>query len=442
MTTRNVLVIVVDSLRADRCYGDDRECQTPNLDALRAESTSFTRAFSVASTTTVCTASLLTGTYPVVHGVHTLAGRRLRADLPTLAERFSAAGYHTWAEATGPLEAMTGLDRGFDVYRHRDHTQWLDTKFGDQLRDRLQSAPEPWFGYLHLWEVHYPRRVPRRFHRARYGRLLYDRSVSAVDDQIGRILDVLPDDTVVVVTGDHGEFLPESIRKELVIRLKRPTAWMKRRVPGVKALKRRLMPVVLGGANKADSDVYRTWLGHGYHVYEPLIHVPLIVRARGAVPAGKEVSALVSHVDLVPTVLSAAGVGTNGGLQPTGMDLLPVANGNGHAPATHDAVFLQATGARMASTPEKWLAGVRTERYKYVRGMTNPELPVELYDLEADPEESVNLADDRTDVRGDLERLLTQYVESADDTARPETTYSPEEEAQLEERLRALGYVD
>lgn len=442
MSNKNVLVIVVDSLRADRCYGDDRECRTPNLDALRAQSTSFTNAFSVASTTTVCTASLLTGTYPVVHGVHTLAGRRLRADLPTVAERFAAAGYHTWAEATGPLEAITGLDRGFQQYRHRDHREWLDTKFGDEVRERLQTSPEPWFGYLHLWEVHYPRRVPRRYHRAKYGRLLYDRSVSALDEQLGRVLEALPENTIVALTGDHGEFLPDSIRKELVIRLKRPTAWLKRRVPGARSLRRRLMPVVLGGANKADSDVYRTWLGHGYHVYEPLIHVPLIIRAPGVAPEGLEVSSLVSHVDVVPTLLAAAGISTNGGLGPTGVDVLAAAGANGNGRPPHDAVFLQATGAKMASTPERWLAGVRTDRYKYVRGMSNAELPVELYDLEADPEESRNLADEHADVRADMERLLTGYVDSADDEARPDTTYSPEEEAQLEERLRALGYID
>ena len=74
----DVLLVVVDSLRADRISNGDRDCRTPNLDEFRRSATTFTNAFSVASITTVCTASILTGSYPFVHGMHSLAGRRLR----------------------------------------------------------------------------------------------------------------------------------------------------------------------------------------------------------------------------------------------------------------------------------------------------------------------------------------------------------------------------
>src|SRR5919108_80356 len=116
----NILLIMVDSLRADRCWGNERQCRTPVLDDVRRQATVFTNAFSTASMTTICTAGILTGTYPFVHGIRSLAGGRLRPDLPTLAEAFQASGYHTWAEVTGPLESMTGLDRGFDDYRYRE----------------------------------------------------------------------------------------------------------------------------------------------------------------------------------------------------------------------------------------------------------------------------------------------------------------------------------
>ena len=441
----NVLIVVVDSLRADRVWGGARTCQTPNLDDFRRSATAFTRAYSVASTTTPCTTSILTGTYPFVHGVHSLAGRRLGSGLPTLPELFKASGFHTWAEMTGPLEAVTGLDRGFDEYRCREYTQWLDTQFGDELVARLRAdGNRPWFGYVHLWEVHYPRRVTGRYHRSSYGRTLYDRSVSSLDEQLGRVLDAVDDDTFVLFTADHGEYLAQSRKNELVTRLKGPTAWLKRHVPGVKKLKRRVMPLVfrgMRGGTPTDTEGYRAWLGHGFHVYESLVHVPLLVRGPGRFPAGSEVSSMVSHVDLFPTLASALELGNGGPSHRGGLDLTSVLEqGDG---AARSAIYLQASGARRMNRPEQWLAGIRTERHKYVRGMFNDALPEELYDLESDPGERENVAGKLPDVAADLRGRLDELMQS-EATSEPaeETAYTPEEQALLEQRLQDLGYLD
>jgi arylsulfatase A-like enzyme len=439
----DVLILVVDSLRADRVMGDDRRCRTPNLDTFRESATVFTKAFSVASTTTPCTASILSGTYPFVHGVHSLAGRRLRPDLPTLPELFKASGYHTWAEMTGPLEPVTGLDRGFDEYRCRPYMDWLDTPFGDELVARLKSAPRPWFGYVHLWEVHYPRRVTSGFNRSAYGDILYDRAVSSLDNQLARIFGATGDDTVMIFTADHGEYLSRSRKNEWVTRLKGPAAWAKRNVPGVKRLRRRLMPLLFKGmraGTPTDTEGYRAWLGHGFHVYETLVHVPLLVRAPGVLPNG-EVEAMASHVDLLSTL--ASGLELDGSVPShlSGLDLT-VSVRNGGEPS-RDALYVQASGARRMNRPEQWLAGLRTDRYKYARGMHNADLPEELYDLASDPDERVNLAAQRSDVTADMRARLTAVMQ-ADAPAEPadETAYTAEEEALLEARLRELGYLD
>ena len=355
----NVLLLVVDSLRADRVLGGDRSCRTPNLDAFRDSATTFTDAYSVASMTTICVASMLTGTYPFVHGVHSLAGRPLRPDLLTLAELFKANAYHTWAEMTGPLEAFTGLDRGFDEYRYRAYTEWLDTPFGSELAARIARSREPWLGYVHLWEVHYPRRIGGSYNRARYGELSYDRAVSSLDEQLGRLLAVVPGNTVVVLTSDHGEYLPHSRRDELVTRLKGPAAWLKRNVPGMKRVRRRVMPLLfqdLAAGSPAGAERYRAWLGHGFHVYEPLVRVPLVVRAPGLFPSGATVPAIASHVDLLPTLASALELD---GVTPShlsGSDLTGLVGDGAELP--RDAVYLQASGARRMNRSEQWLAGL------------------------------------------------------------------------------------
>jgi arylsulfatase A-like enzyme len=438
----NVMMVVVDALRADRVWDGERTCRTPNLDDFRRSAAAFTRAYSVDSTTTTCITSILTGTYPFVHGMHSLAGRRLGPELTTLPELFKSAGFHTWAETTGPLEAVTGLDRGFDEYRYREYTQWLDTSFGDELFARLRSGRgRPWFGYVHLWEMHTPRRVTLRYRRSAYGRTLYDRAVSSLDEQLGRVLDAVPDDTVVVLTADHGEYLAQSSSKELVTRLKGPAAWLKRNVPGVKKLKRRVMPLLFRGmrpGTSTDTEGYRAWLGHGFHVYESLVHVPLLVRGPGF-PAGAEISSMVSHVDLLPTLVSA--VELNGGTpsQPVGLDLTRIGDGG----TTRSAVYVQASGGRRMHLPEQWLAGLRTERHKYVRGMFNADLPEELYDLESDPGERENLADKLPAVAAELGGRLDELMQTAAPVqAGEETAYTPEEQALLERRLQDLGYLD
>jgi arylsulfatase A-like enzyme len=441
---QNALILVVDSLRADRVLGPGRPCRTPNLDAFRASATTFTHAYSVASTTTPCTASILSGTYPFIHGVHSLSGRRLRPDLPTLPELFKSSGYHTWAEMTGPLESVTGLNRGFDEYRCRPYRHWLDTSFGDELVDRLTAGPGPWFGYVHLWEVHYPRRVTQGFNGSAYGEILYDRAVSSLDNQLGRILAAVPDDTLVVFTADHGEYLSRSRKNEWVTRLKGPAAWAKRNVPGARRLRRKLMPVLFRGlrtGTPTDTEGYRAWLGHGFHVYESLVHVPLLVRAPGILPSGGVVERMVSHVDLVPTLASALELEISLPPQLSGIDLTGVVE-NRNGPA-RTALYLQASGARRMNHPEQWLAGLRTVKYKYARGMHNDELPEELYDLESDPDERTNVAAERLEVAAEMRAQLGELMEAEPDGGPAvETGYTPEEEALLEARLRELGYLD
>jgi arylsulfatase A-like enzyme len=441
----NVLIVVVDSLRADRIWGEQRSCDTPNLDEFRKTAAAFTRTYSVASTTTPCTASILTGTYPLVHGIHSLAGRRLGTELPTLATTFQAGGYRTWAEMTGPLEPVTGLDRGFDEYRCRPYTEWLDTPFGDELTARLRSdSSQPWFGYVHLWEVHYPRRVTPQFQHAKYGDTLYDRAVSSLDAQLGRVFGAVPDDTVVVFTADHGEYLSTSRKNELMTRLKGPAAWAKRNIPGAKRLKRRVMPLVFRGMKSGtptSTDGYRAWLGHGFHVFESLVHVPLLIRA-DFVPAGQDVSAMVSHIDLAPTLASELGL--DGGMMRAGdVDLGTLATTASAEGRTE--LYLQASGARRMNRPEQWLSGIRTDRYKYVRGMFNEALPPELYDLERDPAEQENLSTRDPDLRAELDGRLSRLMEkesAAEVEQSPESAYTPEEQAELERRLADLGYMD
>jgi arylsulfatase A-like enzyme len=435
---------MIDAFRADRAWGAERRCVTPFLDELAARSTTFTNAFAPASMTTCCTATLLTGTYPFVHGIRSLTDARLSRDLPTLAELFKRNGYNTWAEVTGPLVPVTGLNRGFDEYAHRNYAETLDTPWGGRLKARLRDAPAPWFGFVHIWELHNPRRVTPEFDRPEYGPSLYDRAVSSLDHQLRHLFEALPDETAIVLTGDHGEFVSTTRGGMIVGRLKRPLRWARRNVPGARRLKR-LTPALIRRADqltRGKQDLYLNWLGHGHHVYDYLVHVPLLIHAPGMFPAGLRVGDLVSYIDVYPTLSAAFDLDPGGGLPEHGVDLHAVTREAGEE-LSDRAVYLEASGGGMRPRPEQWLTAIRTHQYKYVRGLVNEELPEELFDLGADPSERENVLAARPEMAAELRTRLAEFLAAEASTSpAEETAYTAEEQEALQERLRDLGYLE
>ena len=157
----NILFLLIDCLRADAILGPDRGAQTPTLDRLVRNGVAYTQAVSSASSTTPCVASLLTGTYSFVHGIRSIFGLKMNAAVFSLAEAFQAHGYQTVAEVSGPLFPETGLPRGFDTYHFREGSAYLSTAWGADFRHRLQSQEfrQPWFLFLHFWELHHHRHI-------------------------------------------------------------------------------------------------------------------------------------------------------------------------------------------------------------------------------------------------------------------------------------------
>ncbi len=405
MTRPNVLVLLVDCMRADAVGG--RGVATPTLDAFVARGVHITQAIASASSTTPCVATMLTGLYSPRHGVRAIGGRPLRREVATVPGILAAAGYHTIAEVTGPLLPENGLDRGFAEYHCRPATEYLSDPWGAGLLRRLRARAlrEPWFLFLHLWELHSPRKVLSPFKDRRYGRNRYDRALASLDATLAPLLDALPPDTIVVVHGDHGERL---IASNLEYR------WY------------RLWRDLLGPSRTRKRE------GHETDVYEVLVRVPLVVVAPGRVPAGAIVDQLVRQVDLAPTLLELVGVPPPAGLD--GVSLLPAVAGT----ELDLEAFVEAFG-RVRGTPRDRRAGWRTSRWKYVIAPNAPDVAAELYDLAADPRERRNVAA----LHPDVTRALGTRIATVEATAADEVpALTAAERAVIERRLRELGYVE
>jgi arylsulfatase A-like enzyme/Flp pilus assembly protein TadD len=271
----NILLITLDTTRADRlgCYGY-QSASTPTLDRLARGGTCFDSAFAQVPLTLPSHASLLTGTYPAELGILDNGQAALPGDIRTLAEICWAHGYQTAAfVAASVLDHRFGLDAGFDTYDDQlpaspsglieyDQERPADVVCGRALA-WLESASGPSLCWVHFFDPHAPYQPPEPF-RSRLADP-YDGEVAFADAQVGRLVSWLEahglvDRTLVVVAGDHGEGLGEH---------------------GESA--------------------------HGVLLYDSTIRVPLIVSMPTRVAAGRRVAAVVSLVDVLPTLVELLG---------------------------------------------------------------------------------------------------------------------------------------
>ncbi|HEV3063062.1 MAG TPA: sulfatase-like hydrolase/transferase [Vicinamibacterales bacterium] len=401
---QNVLLITIDTLRADALGSYGGRAATPALDRLAAEGVRFDFAHAHAVVTLTSHASILTGRYPFQHGLRDNSGYRLPSDAPTLASRLKAGGYATGAfVAAFPLHSRFGLNQGFDVYD--DH--FGETRAPTELvmPERPATAVVPlarewiaarqsgrWFAWVHLFDPHAPYRPPPPFD-AQYASRPYDGEVAAVDAALAPLIgDVrsAAQPTLVIVTADHGESLGEH-----------------------------------GEAS------------HGLFAYESTLRVPLIVseigstpgapapRITGAALARGEVSSVTArHVDILPTILDAVGLPPPSDLP--GRSLLPATERRSSAPQRPS--YFEAMGGVLN---RGWapLSGVLANREKLV------DLPIlERYDLATDPAERTNLAGRAPERDRALEALLHGFNATA-------PAERPAEDVEAAARLRALGYV-
>jgi len=450
-TRPNILLIVIDCLRADRTFDADRSAQTPTLHSLAERGVLFTHLITANSMTIPCMTTMFSGMYPAHHGVRAMVGARVADSVPLLAELLRANGYRTYAEASGPLSPFYRLDRGFDHYELRDGVKSsLLGDWGDSLIERFRGGAfqEPWFAYLHLWGVHRPRQVSPAYNKPEYGRTEYDRAISSYDARLGDLLQAIDqDNTIVLVTGDHGEKIPENNLETQVEFFKKS---LSKGDPGkassslVRARRKAVASLRAGWVHGARL-LYRVGLvdsplasitGHGYHVYDSLVRVPLVVSG-GPVAAGRRVSQQVRQIDIMPTILDL--VGLTGEIPATadGHSLRPLMAGQ---PLPETPAFIETCqNSRLPSS----FYGVRAGGYKYAYDAANPRIPEELYDLNTDPDETKNVAAARPQKAAELRAMIAAHVAQTDTAAVAMTDeMSDMEMTGLAEHLRKLGYVE
>ena len=416
----NILFLFPDQMRAQAmgCMGNP-DVKTPNLDKLASQGVLFRNTFANTPVCCPARANILTGKYAHKNGM-IANDLRLRESETTIAELLAAEGYRTgfigkWHLDGGPRmpgyvppgERRQGFEfwaanevshQHFDTQYFRDSPEpipikvfeaeaWTD--LGIEFLQATKADDRPFFLTVQMGPPHNPYVAPDEY-RAMYdpekltmrpnwqeggdsipGReeiAHYYGMVTAVDDQVGRILAELEtlgiaEDTIVLVSSDHGDMLGSQGK-----RLKR-----------------------------------KPW--------EESIGVPGIVRYPRRGQSGVETAAIFTHVDFAPTLLSLCGVEAPADMQ--GADLSPVILGA--AQEGPDSAFFQIFGPFDGGAVDAGWRGVRTQRYMYAR---YEDAPWVLYDLENDPYELENLAQDPAaeSIRADLDAKLAAWMERTGDS--------------------------
>ena len=380
---RSVLLITIDTLRADRLgvYGDP-SARTPVIDALAARGARFSNAFATAPITLTSHASLLTGRYPPGHGARH-NGMRIDEGTPTLAETLKQAGFSTAAFVGAfPLDRRFGLDKGFDVYGD-SMPRGADGRPANERAGRLVADEAiAWLGthrqqrfflWVHLFEPHAP------YGDARSGTSVqarYADEIAEVDVQVGRLLGALGEasaSTLIAFTADHGEAFGEHGE-----------------------------------------------IAHSIFVYDTTLRVPLILAGPG-IPT-RTIDASVSLVDVAPTVLSGLGAGT---LDADGVDLMPAIAGG----AVPERTLYAESFAPLLDFGWSPLRSVRAGGWKLIAA-PRPEL----FATAADRDEARDLAATERDRVAALQQQTDRFSPAALAVARGVDRESAA-------RLQSLGYV-
>jgi arylsulfatase A-like enzyme/Flp pilus assembly protein TadD len=396
----NVILLTLDTLRADHlsCYSPG-QVETPNLDRLAGEGTRFETCISQTPLTLPAHTTILSGTYPLYHQVRDNGGFLVPGTLQLLGEmlqprHFATAGFI----AAYVLHSKWGINQGFDFFADNfDLAKYNSISLGkvQKRADEVLGEAEAWlrqngrrrfFSWIHLYDPHTPYEPPSPF-RERYADHPYRGEVAYLDAELGKFFDFLKrenlwDNTIIVVSGDHGESFGEHREQ-----------------------------------------------GHGFFIYESTVRVPLIIRAPRPFPVAR-VGRIVEHVDIVPTILAMLDIPQPGQVQ--GRSLLNLMLGRSE------------TGFASAYTETYYprlhfgwseLTALYDGKWKYIKAPR-----AELYDLPADGGEERNLERRQSFTARQLQRGLSEFQSRMGKAAlAPPGTGKLDRDAM--EKLAALGYV-
>lgn len=485
--TPNIILIVMDAVRRDHlsCYGYHRKT-SPNIDNLAKKGVLFESAFSAAEWSYPSHASIFTGKYP---SYHRTLGKDifLHKENTTIAEILSWNGYETIGiSGNDLLSPINVFSKGFQkyivydvhyemrsilkiikrspkdfartlIYGRDGYTRQNIEKIKSLLKNRKKE--KPFFLFTNLYNCHAPYNPPRPF-KKRFCNSLNRPKLSIMELLLQMVLGhpggKIPGFDIRklhLIANDHGQY--SFMAKELQVseeeweivkswydgEISYLDYWIEELVEFLHSEDTFEDTVLIITSDHGENFGEHGRASHQFCLYDSLIHVPLIMVYPDAIPMGKRISNLVSHIDLFPTLLDLSNIkGHRKGIQ--GKSLLPFKDRKIHNFICAECG--ESVRSRLVESPlrpklkvyDKGHKCLRTDSYKYIISADQKE---ELYNIKNDPSEEVNIAGKNPDKTKHFKKQLERTIDIS--FFGPGEFPATKDREEIMKRLESLGYL-
>ena len=463
----NIIFFLIDGLRADQCFGKDKTSLTPNIDSLRKKGTYFTNAFTSVDGTLLSLSAIFHSIYPIKTP---MARNKLTLQKNNLFDILAKNGY----EINGlvpDLKSFTDYIKYFEndikTYDYFEYVNKMDqfllntsSNITGKITDFLKSrtSKKPWFYYIHTETLHPLKEYfasydserallnqgIKDFDNEKFGAGLYERTVSFIDHELGKILESVDlDNTILILTSDHGQSTPYEDHPEVDFepKLQHTVDFGKKLLQksahkiGCQFLSNVRKSVGKRKLNKDSQKLtnYQKRSRNPYFtlsLFDEMIHIPLLFVGNLIKPG--VITKQVRHVDIFPTICELLGIPLD--IKISGKSLVLHAN---ESLQDENPNYLHTIPYQKSSPLD--MVGVRTSRYKYFRSAHNANENIHLYDLKNDPYENNNIAQTHKQLVAQLEKKMLKLEK--DSLSEYKEEISDKEMERITNELKRLGYI-
>jgi len=448
----NIIFFLIDGLRADQCFGKDRTSFTPNIDSLIHKGTYFEQAISSTDGTITSLNTIFSSNFQSSNAARY---KKIVLNENNLIDILKKNGYHVYGifpnlASFNPLqECFENENNSYDWLKLNIPSKTLPTGLAEKIIQLLESKKqEPCFYYFHIFDLH-PLREGRKpigienFDNEKFGSSLYERTVSAIDFWLGKILEHIDMNDIIILTADHGERIPYGGLRgvDFEPKLENAVDFGKKILPksthkiGGQFLSNIRHLVGKRKLNKSNQELtnYQKRSRDPYFtlsLFDEMLHVPLLFVGNLIKP--RIITKQVRHVDIFPTICELLDIPLD--IKTSGKSLVSLANED----------LLEETPNYVHTMPYEKLSpldvvGLRTNKYKYFRAARNPKENVNLYDLSNDPYENNNIAQTHKQLVTNFEKKMLELEK--DSLPEHEEEISDEEMQIISNELKRLGYI-
>ena len=469
----NILFFLIDGLRADQCFGKDKTSYTPNIDSLIQKGTYFSNAFTSVDGTGLSLRAISHSLYPTKFESKT----KLTLQKNNLFDILIKNGYEIdglFPDLKGFSDYVNYFENKNKTYAYWEYADSTDSSKIDQFYKNTSSpttnkiidflkfhkSKKPWFYYFHAMTLH-PLKEYFASHKnkttvsnsgigdfddEKYGAGIYERVVSFIDNELGKILEYVDfDNTILILLADHGQKVPYEDTSEVDFQPKLDHAvdFGKKILPksahkaGGEFLYNIRKFVGKRKLNKANEKLtnYQKRSRETFDnvsLFDEILHVPLLF-ANDHINS-RIVSDPVHHTDILPTLCELVNIDLNQVIH--GRSLVPLIEGN---KIEEKPIYLRTRPYVDPKPNKRDSVGIRTSNYKYFRSTHNAKENVHLYDLENDPYENNNIARSYEQLVARFENKLLELQK--DNLSEYKEKIPDEEIAEISNELYKMGYM-